>query len=62
MLRYAQVCTHVCMYACPPVQVCFSDVESGEMTHMDCGHTFCNTCWAQHIVTQIAEGQARTLR
>lgn len=44
------------------VQVCFSEVEPGEMTCMDCGHGFCNSCWQQHIVTQIGEGQARTLR
>ncbi|KXZ51910.1 hypothetical protein GPECTOR_11g38 [Gonium pectorale] len=43
-------------------QVCFTEVEPGETTTMDCGHTFCNECWRQHIKVQIGEGQARTIR
>ena len=29
--------------------VCMSDVAPGEATTMECGHTFCNDCWREHM-------------
>ncbi len=40
---------------------CFCDVPAAQATAMECGHTFCNSCWAQHFSVQIREGRARKL-
>ncbi|KAG1675372.1 hypothetical protein FOA52_012291 [Chlamydomonas sp. UWO 241] len=42
--------------------ICCTDTISDAATTMDCGHTFCNDCWAQHFKTQISEGKACGLR
>lgn len=42
-------------------QCCFCDVAASEATAMDCEHAFCNDCWRQHCLTQIADGRARKL-
>ncbi|XP_062073542.1 probable E3 ubiquitin-protein ligase ARI2 [Humulus lupulus] len=42
--------------------VCYDeDVPPCEVTTMDCGHYFCNSCWTEHFITKIAEGQSRRI-
>lgn len=36
---------------------CFCEAELSCCTAMDCGHTFCNDCWRQHLTTQINDGK-----
>ncbi|GAB2252771.1 hypothetical protein Droror1_Dr00005618 [Drosera rotundifolia] len=42
--------------------VCMEDVPHNDTTRMDCGHSFCNNCWAQHFMVQINDGQSRSIR
>ncbi|XP_009375306.2 probable E3 ubiquitin-protein ligase ARI2 isoform X3 [Pyrus x bretschneideri] len=42
--------------------ICIEDVPSNETTKMDCGHCFCNTCWTEHFVVKINEGQSKRIR
>uniref|UniRef100_A0A1J3CD46 RBR-type E3 ubiquitin transferase n=1 Tax=Noccaea caerulescens TaxID=107243 RepID=A0A1J3CD46_NOCCA len=42
--------------------VCIEDVPGDQMTRMDCGHCFCNSCWAEHFAVQINEGQSKRIR
>eukprot|EP00271_Cylindrocystis_brebissonii_P008378 TRINITY_DN2258_c0_g1_i4.p1 TRINITY_DN2258_c0_g1~~TRINITY_DN2258_c0_g1_i4.p1 ORF type:complete len:701 (-),score=209.59 TRINITY_DN2258_c0_g1_i4:1181-3283(-) len=39
--------------------ICYSDVEAKEACMMDCGHSFCNTCWAQYLILKIQDGLSR---
>ncbi|VVB10838.1 unnamed protein product [Arabis nemorensis] len=42
--------------------ICIEDVPGNQMTRMDCGHCFCNTCWAGHFTVKINEGQSKRIR
>ncbi|PKI58813.1 hypothetical protein CRG98_020803 [Punica granatum] len=42
--------------------ICMEEVSGSEATRMDCGHCFCNTCWTEHFVVKINEGQSRRIR
>ncbi|KAB2635722.1 E3 ubiquitin-protein ligase ARI1 [Pyrus ussuriensis x Pyrus communis] len=42
--------------------ICMEDVPSNETTKMDCGHCFCNSCWTEHFVVKINEGQSKRIR
>ncbi|KAI9128004.1 hypothetical protein K1719_000997 [Acacia pycnantha] len=42
--------------------ICMEDVPSDEVTRMDCGHCFCNSCWTAHFIVKINEGQSRRIR
>lgn len=37
--------------------VCTDDVPAGDMFTLWCQHQFCNTCWTQHIKSQIEEAK-----
>ncbi|CAL9223113.1 unnamed protein product [Arabidopsis halleri] len=41
--------------------ICIEDVPGYQMTRMDCGHSFCNTCWAGHFTVKINEGQSKRI-
>lgn len=41
--------------------VCFSEMRDGEAVAMSCGHTFCASCWQQHVSIGIKEGMSRRL-
>lgn len=43
-------------------EICFEDVSPEHTNTMDCGHTFCNECWARHFVVKIEEGQSRRIK
>ncbi|OIV99467.1 hypothetical protein TanjilG_17277 [Lupinus angustifolius] len=43
-------------------EICIEDVPCDEATRMDCGHCFCNTCWTEHFVVKINEGQSKRIR
>ena len=42
--------------------VCFDDVPPSQATRLGCEHAFCDSCWAGHFHSRIAEGQSRRLR
>lgn len=42
--------------------VCMSDVRPGEVSSMSCGHTFCDTCWREHLRVGIVDGMSRRLK
>ncbi|OVA18625.1 zinc finger protein [Macleaya cordata] len=42
--------------------ICMDDIPAREVTSMDCGHCFCNTCWTEHFIVKINEGQSRRIR
>mmetsp|Transcript_12045 Transcript_12045/g.25884 ORF Transcript_12045/g.25884 Transcript_12045/m.25884 type:complete len:537 (+) Transcript_12045:152-1762(+) len=42
--------------------ICCSEMTGEESCAMDCGHSFCKTCWRSHFKAQMEEGQARNLR
>ncbi|KAL2328924.1 hypothetical protein Fmac_022351 [Flemingia macrophylla] len=42
--------------------ICMEDVPSNELTRMDCGHGFCNSCWIEHFIVKINEGQSKRIR
>ncbi|XP_031252778.1 probable E3 ubiquitin-protein ligase ARI2 isoform X1 [Pistacia vera] len=42
--------------------ICFDDVSAEEVTTMDCGHSFCNSCWTEHFIVLINDGQSRRIR
>ncbi|XP_027354770.1 probable E3 ubiquitin-protein ligase ARI1 isoform X1 [Abrus precatorius] len=43
-------------------EICIEDIPSHEATRMDCGHCFCNSCWTEHFVVKINEGQSKRIR
>lgn len=42
--------------------ICIEDMVASEMTKMDCGHCFCNSCWTEHFIVKINEGQSKRIR
>ncbi|CAA2954307.1 probable E3 ubiquitin- ligase ARI2 [Olea europaea subsp. europaea] len=42
--------------------ICMDDVSATEVTNMDCGHCFCNSCWTEHFIVKINEGQSKRIR
>ncbi|CAK9142609.1 unnamed protein product [Ilex paraguariensis] len=42
--------------------ICMEDLPSSEVTKMDCGHCFCNSCWTEHFIVKINEGQSKRIR
>ncbi|XP_042061223.1 probable E3 ubiquitin-protein ligase ARI1 isoform X1 [Salvia splendens] len=42
--------------------ICMDDVSTNVVSRMDCGHCFCNTCWTDHFVVKINEGQSKRIR
>ncbi|XP_018441460.1 probable E3 ubiquitin-protein ligase ARI2 isoform X2 [Raphanus sativus] len=42
--------------------ICVDDVAGHLMTRMDCGHCFCNNCWARHFAVMINEGKSKRIR
>ncbi|CAI9104451.1 OLC1v1003120C3 [Oldenlandia corymbosa var. corymbosa] len=42
--------------------ICIEDVPGHEVTTMDCGHCFCNSCWTEHFIVKINEGQSKRIR
>ncbi|KAI5388643.1 carbonyl reductase (NADPH-dependent) ari1 [Lathyrus oleraceus] len=43
-------------------EICMDDIPSDEATRVDCGHCFCNSCWTQHFIVKINEGQSKRIR
>ncbi|KAJ1382974.1 Zinc finger, RING-type [Sesbania bispinosa] len=43
-------------------EICIEDVPTNESTRMDCGHGFCNSCWIEHFIVKINEGQSKRIR
>ncbi|KAL1200853.1 putative E3 ubiquitin-protein ligase ARI2 [Cardamine amara subsp. amara] len=41
--------------------ICIEEVLGHQMTRMDCGHCFCNNCWARHFTVKINEGQSKRI-
>ncbi|CAA0827598.1 Probable E3 ubiquitin-protein ligase ARI1 [Striga hermonthica] len=41
--------------------ICMDDVPSEDLTKMDCGHFFCDTCWTEHFIVKINEGQSKRI-
>lgn len=55
--------SQVCMCCALPqvtCMVCMSEVAPAEATTMECGHTFCNDCWREHM--RLAAQTARVWR
>ncbi|XP_027910627.1 probable E3 ubiquitin-protein ligase ARI2 isoform X1 [Vigna unguiculata] len=42
--------------------ICMEDVARVETTRMDCSHCFCNSCWIEHFIVKINEGQSKRIR
>ncbi|RAL38867.1 hypothetical protein DM860_015228 [Cuscuta australis] len=42
--------------------ICIEELPRSEMTQMDCGHCFCNSCWTEHFIVKIKEGQSKRIR
>ncbi|KAH6811867.1 RING/U-box superfamily protein [Perilla frutescens var. frutescens] len=42
--------------------ICIDDVPAKDVTLMDCGHCFCNSCWTEHFIVKINEGQSKRMR
>lgn len=42
--------------------ICMEDIPIKEVTLMDCGHCFCNSCWTEHFIVKINEGQSRRIK
>ncbi|CAH9079680.1 unnamed protein product [Cuscuta epithymum] len=42
--------------------ICMEELPGSEMTKMDCGHCFCNSCWTEHFIVKIKEGQSKRIR
>nr|GLL47360.1 probable E3 ubiquitin-protein ligase ARI2 [Ipomoea trifida] len=42
--------------------ICIEELPGSEMTKMDCGHCFCNSCWTEHFIVKIKEGQSKRIR
>ncbi|GJR95531.1 probable E3 ubiquitin-protein ligase ARI2 [Tanacetum coccineum] len=42
--------------------ICMEDIPSCDITKMDCGHCFCNTCWTEHFIAKINEGRSKRIR
>ncbi|XP_059653950.1 probable E3 ubiquitin-protein ligase ARI2 [Cornus florida] len=42
--------------------ICIDDVPGSEVTRMACGHYFCNSCWTEHFIVKINEGQSKRIR
>lgn len=38
--------------------VCFQRIKTPMQFLMQCGHTFCNTCWLGHVLVQLENGIA----
>ncbi|CAM8972170.1 unnamed protein product [Rhodiola kirilowii] len=43
-------------------QICFQEMTSSEVTMMDCGHYFCENCWAEYFIVQIQEGMSKRVK
>ncbi|KAM7473051.1 hypothetical protein LguiA_011234 [Lonicera macranthoides] len=43
-------------------EICMEEVPGIQTTRMECGHCFCNDCWAEHFIVKINEGQSRRIR
>lgn len=35
--------------------VCFSTLPPSQLTGLECGHRFCNSCWGEYLTTKIME-------
>ncbi|VFQ72147.1 unnamed protein product [Cuscuta campestris] len=42
--------------------ICIEELPRSEMTQMDFGHCFCNSCWTEHFIVKIKEGQSKRIR
>ncbi|CAA2988571.1 probable E3 ubiquitin- ligase ARI2 isoform X1 [Olea europaea subsp. europaea] len=42
--------------------ICIDDVPVSDVSKMDCGHCFCNSCWTAHFIVKIKEGQSKRIR
>ncbi|GAA0141207.1 ubiquitin-protein ligase [Lithospermum erythrorhizon] len=42
--------------------ICIEEVPASDITKMDCGHFFCNSCWTGHFIVKINEGQSKRIR
>ncbi|KAL2471794.1 putative E3 ubiquitin-protein ligase ARI1 [Abeliophyllum distichum] len=42
-------------------QICFEEFPANETTAVNCGHCFCNDCWAEYFTVKINEGQSRRI-
>ena len=39
--------------------VCTDTVSASDAFALHCGHMFCNSCWGQHVESQIEENKVR---
>lgn len=50
------------LYSTVTCNICYDDVSRDEVSWMDCGHSFCNSCWIEYFIVKINEGQSRNIR
>ncbi|GLT85877.1 hypothetical protein SLE2022_040500 [Rubroshorea leprosula] len=43
-------------------EICIEEVSGDKATRMDCGHCYCNTCWTEHFIVKINEGQSKRIK
>ncbi|CAI9781918.1 unnamed protein product [Fraxinus pennsylvanica] len=49
-------------YSTVMCDICIDDVPVSDVSKMDCGHFFCNSCWTEHFIVKIKEGQSKRIR
>lgn len=39
-----------------PCSICYDDMDEASAIALNCNHSFCKTCYTQHLKTQVSEG------
>ena len=40
---------------CQTCLICFDEFETGDMTDLGCGHSFCNSCWTHFLTVKVKD-------